>query len=586
MQTILEQPVLLEVINLSLAIKRDSQWIKITNKVSFTLKKGESLGLVGESGCGKSLTAQAILRLLPQPHIKVIEGDILFHGKSLLSLEIDQLNSIRGNRIAMIFQEPMTALNPVISIGAQIYEQIKIHNSHIKKRQIKQQVIELLEDVGIDLPNQRYHNYPHQLSGGMRQRVMIAMALSCKPEIIIADEPTTALDVSLQAQVLSLLHKLQQKYNTSMIFISHDLAVVAQVCKKAMIMYAGEIIERGDVADIFNQPQHPYSKALLLCTPSLQQVPRARLPSIPNSRKANETPQERTLRFQQILKEFDSQATATVQKSPISTDQVIILQITDLNKYFPLPKPLFSLHRPLVHAVKNISLSLLKGQTLGIVGTSGSGKSTLAKMICGIEKTDSGVIEFLQQPLNTGNRKLLARNTQYIFQDPQESLNSRHTVEQLLIEPLIIHNIGSRSEQREQAKDVLSLVGLDTTSLTRYPHEFSGGQKQRIGIARALMLKPQLLICDEPVSALDVSVQAQILNLLIDIQDTLQLSMIFITHDLYVVRHMADNIAVMHAGELIEYGPTEAICSRPQESYTQQLIAATPTWPIAENPLA
>jgi peptide/nickel transport system ATP-binding protein len=581
----LEQP-LLEVINLSLSIKRNSVWVTVTHKVNFVLNQGESLGLVGESGCGKSLTAQAILRLLPQPHIRVMEGDILFHGKSLLALSTYELNSIRGNKIAMIFQEPMTALNPVIAIGAQIHEQIKIHNSHLKKSEIKQQVIELLNDVGIDLPSQRYNNYPHQLSGGMRQRVMIAMALSCKPEIIIADEPTTALDVSLQAQVLSLLHKLQQKYNTSLIFISHDLAVVAQVCKKAMIMYAGEIIEQGYVSDIFNRPQHPYSKALLLCTPSLQQIPRTRLPSISNPQKTDESLQERTHRFEQILKEFSSQTKKATLSTTRIVEKEIILNVAHINKYYPLPKPLFSLHRPAIHAVKDISLTLIKGQTLGIVGTSGSGKSTLAKMICGIETFDTGSIEFLQQPLDLRNRKSLARNIQYIFQDPQESLNSRHTVEQLLIEPLIIHNIGTRPERLRQVKEILQLVGLDATSLSRYPHEFSGGQKQRIGIARALMLKPKLLICDEPVSALDVSVQAQILNLLIDIQDKLQLSMIFITHDLYVVRHVADNIAVMHAGELIEYGAAESLCDNPQENYTQQLIAATPTWPIADNPLA
>jgi len=586
MTTVMKQAALLEVRNLSLAIKRGSQWVKITHRVSFTLNKGESLGLVGESGCGKSLTAQAILRLLPQPNIKVIGGDILFHGDSLLKLNPKQLNSIRGNKIAMIFQEPMTALNPVFSVGAQIHEQIKIHNPSLSKKEIKCQVIDLLNDVGIDFPQQRYHNYPHQLSGGMRQRVMIAMALSCKPEIIIADEPTTALDVSLQAQVLLLLHQLQIKYNTSLIFISHDLAVVAQICEKAMIMYAGEIIEQGYIADIFQQPKHPYSKALLLCTLSQRQAPRSKLPSIPASQKMNESQQERNQRFEKILIEFNSQKKASQKIEQPTTNENPMLEIIGLHKHYPLPTPLFSIKKRSIHAVRNISLTLLKGQTLGIVGTSGSGKSTLAKMICGIEEMDSGTIEFQNKPLDTSNRKELSANIQYVFQDPQESLNSRHTVEQLLIEPLIIHNLGSKKEQQKQAIEIIKLVGLDVSSLARFPHEFSGGQKQRIGIARALMLKPKLLICDEPVSALDVSVQAQILNLLIEIQDELQLSMVFITHDLHVVRHMANNIAVMHEGELIEYGPAELICKKPQEKYTQQLIAATPTWPIANNALA
>ena len=586
MTTEIKQAALLEVKDLSLAIKRNSQWVKITHRVSFTLNEGESLGLVGESGCGKSLTAQAILRLLPQPNIKIIEGDILFHGDSLLKLNSKQLNSIRGNKIAMIFQEPMTALNPVLSVGAQIHEQIKIHNSSLSKKEIRCRVTDLLNDVGIDFPQQRYHNYPHQLSGGMRQRVMIAMALSCKPEIIIADEPTTALDVSLQAQVLLLLHQLQIKYNTSLIFISHDLAVVAQVCEKAMIMYAGEIIEQGYIADIFQQPKHPYSKALLLCTLSQFQAPRSKLPSIPASQKMNESSQERNQRFEQILVKFNSQKKASLKFEQPTTNQKPILEVIGLHKYYPLPTPLFSIKKRSIHAVKNISLTLRKGQTLGIVGTSGSGKSTLAKMICGIERMDSGTIKFQKKPLDVSNRKELSANIQYIFQDPQESLNSRHTVEQLLIEPLIIHNLGSKKEQQKQAREIIKLVGLEDSSLARFPHEFSGGQKQRIGIARALMLKPKLLICDEPVSALDVSVQAQILNLLIELQNKLQLSMVFITHDLHVVRHMADNIAVMHEGELIEYGPAELICKKPQEKYTQQLIAATPTWPIANNALA
>jgi peptide/nickel transport system ATP-binding protein len=577
---------LLEVCDLTLGIKTDTYWTKVTHNLNFVIHHGEALGLVGESGCGKSLTAQAIMKLLPLPNIKVLSGKIIFKGIDLLALDSRELKSIRGNKIAMIFQEPMTALNPVLSVGQQILEQIKIHNPTIPKKNLKLQVIDLLTDVGIDLPSQRFSSYPHQLSGGMRQRVMIAMALSCKPDLIIADEPTTALDVSLQAQVLSLLHKLQHKYRTALLFISHDLAVVAQVCERAMIMYDGAIIEQGKINDLFQRPAHPYSQALLLCTPSQQQAPRSRLPSLPPLDKANKTPEQYHQHFKRIVEDFKSQKISATLIERKSAPAVEILRMSHLNKYYALSRPLFSFGKNTFQAIKDISLSLKEGQTLGIVGTSGSGKSTLAKIVAGLEEADSGKIEFNQLPLDLNNRKKLAADIQYIFQDPQEALNSRHTVEQILLEPLIIHNLGTPAEKQQQVKETLNLVGLKEDSLTRYPHEFSGGQKQRIGIARALMLKPKLLICDEPVSALDVSVQAQILNLLLELQDQLQLSMIFITHDLFVVRHMADNIAVMHAGELIEYGPAECICDNPQEIYTQQLIAATPTWPIADNALA
>jgi peptide/nickel transport system ATP-binding protein len=582
---------LLEVSDLTLGIKTDTGWLEVTHGLNFRINQGESLGLVGESGCGKSLTAQSIMRLLPLPNIKVLSGKIIFQGINLLTLNSSELKLIRGNKIAMIFQEPMTALNPVLSVGKQILEQVKIHNPSISNKILKRQVIDLLTDVGIDLPSERYSSYPHQLSGGMRQRVMIAMAISCKPDLIIADEPTTALDVSLQAQVLFLLRKLQKKYQTAMLFISHDLAVVAQVCERAMIMYEGEIIEQGAISDLFQQPIHPYSQALLLCTPSQQQKPRSKLPSILPLDKTNQTPEQKVQYFKQIVEDFKIQERKPQNDSKVlgeeeSVPEVEILRIFNLNKYYPLTRPLLSFGKKTLHAVKDISLSLKQGQTLGIVGTSGSGKSTLAKIIAGLEKAESGKIEFNQRALDFNNRKKLATDIQYIFQDPQEALNSRHTVEQILLEPLIIHNLGTQAERQQQVKEALNLVGLKEGSLARYPHEFSGGQKQRIGIARALMLKPKLLICDEPVSALDVSVQAQILNLLLELQDRLQLSMIFITHDLFVVRHMADNIAVMHAGELIEYGPAESICGDPQESYTQQLIAATPTWPIVDNALA
>ena len=591
MQT--ETQPLLQIINLTISLKQGEQWIDLVKGISFDLMPGETLGIVGESGCGKSLTVQAIMRLLPQPDICIRSGKILFRGTDLVTLKSRDLNKIRGNKIAMIFQEPMTALNPVRTIGSQIQEQISLHQPTLTKQEKKQRCLELLTDVGIDLAEQRLTNYPHQLSGGMRQRAMIAMALSCNPELIIADEPTTALDVNIQAQILSLLHSLQQKYNTSLLFISHDLAVIAQMCEKAVVMYAGKIIEQASIETLFQHPSHPYSQALILCSPAKSHPCRQPLPSIPQAIDVKETEAEQRQRFLRVLENYQkSQFTPkeTLKESPDRSElkqrAEEILSVNDINKSFELNSSIFSFKKQDFKAVKLVNLTLNKGQTLGIVGTSGSGKTTLAKIISGLIKADSGEILFNKKPLQMNNRLALAKDIQYIFQDPQESLNSRHTILTLLTEPLKIHGVGDKNQQYLKAKEILKLVGLPDTILGRYPHEFSGGQKQRIGIARALMLEPKLLVCDEPVSALDVSVQAQILNLLVDLQLKLNLSMVFITHDLAVVRHIADDIAVMHQGEVIEYGPAVLVCDQPQENYTQQLIASTPTWPVEQNRLA
>lgn len=587
-----ESPLLLQVIDLTIAIKQGEQWLDLVKGISFELKAGETLGIVGESGCGKSLTAQAIMRLLPQPDIKIKHGKILFQGIDLVQLSSAELNKIRGNKIAMIFQEPMTALNPVRTIGSQIQEQISLHQPQLSKQQKKYHCLELLKDVGIDLAEQRLKNYPHQLSGGMRQRIMIAMALSCQPDLIIADEPTTALDVNIQAQILTLLHNLQKKYNTSLIFISHDLAVIAQICERALVMYGGKVIEQAAIDTLFQKPSHPYTQALILCSPSKNHPCRQPLPSIPQAIDSDESDTEQAQRFRQVLTQYQADKASSAQKktlSPKAQDDSAskeILTVSNINKSFELNSSIFSFKKNDFQAVKDVSLCLLEGKTLGIVGTSGSGKTTLAKIMSGIINPDSGEVLWQKKAFDNNNRLILARNIQYIFQDPQESLNSRHTIQSLLTEPLKIHKIGTHIQQQAKAKKVLKLVGLPTNILQRYPHEFSGGQKQRIGIARALMLEPKLLVCDEPVSALDVSVQAQILNLLIELQQKLNLSIIFITHDLGVVRHIADDIAVMHQGKIIEYGPAIQICDQPQESYTQELIASTPTWPVAQNRLA
>jgi len=593
-----ESAPLLEVIDLTIAVKHGNLWKDLVKNISFELGSGETLGIVGESGCGKSLTVQAIMRLLPQPDIKIRSGRILYRGIDLVKLSSDDLAKIRGDKIAMIFQEPMTALNPVRTIYSQIAEQIDLHQGHLSKNEVKQKVLALLIDVGIDLAAKRQHNYPHQLSGGMRQRVMIAMALSCQPEIIIADEPTTALDVTIQAQILDLLHLLQKKYNTSLLFISHDLGVISQICESAIVMYAGRIIEKASIKQLFLNPQHPYSKALMLCSPSKQHPCRQPLPSIQQAQHNNESEEQEKERFEQVLRKYNedkstfSQNTYSIANTFNHTANEIILEIKQLNKSFPLNSSILNFKKSNFKAVHNVSLKLMKGQTLGIVGTSGSGKTTLAKMISGLLAPDTGEISFQNnrvfqgESLSKSKRLSLAKSIQYIFQDPQESLNSRHTIQEILTEPLKIQEMGDKYSQIEKAKHMLLLVGMPDSILTRYPHEFSGGQKQRIGIARALMLDPELLICDEPVSALDVSVQAQILNLLVELQQKLHLSMVFITHDLTVVRHIADQIAVMHKGEIIEYGQALQICDQPQQNYTQQLIASTPTWPITDNRLA
>lgn len=594
---------LLEVINLTISVNKNGHWVDLVKNVSFTLSTGETLGIVGESGCGKSLTVQAILRLLPQPDIRVSHGEILYKGVDLLNLSSQELTKFRGNKIAMIFQEPMTALNPVRTIYSQIAEQIHIHQPGMEKNKVQKQVLSLLNDVGIDLPHERQHNYPHQLSGGMRQRVMIAMALSCQPELIIADEPTTALDVTIQAQILDLLHSLQQKYKTSLLFISHDLGVIAQVCENALVMYDGKVIEKASINQLFLRPKHSYSKALILCSPSKKHPCRHPLPFIEQVSHTNETAEQQELRFKKVLTQYEqdqvtfrNQTTSQNNRTPFKQDDITVekalLEVSNVSKYFALNSSIFSFKKHNFQAVKNISLTLKEGSTLGIVGTSGSGKTTLAKMLAGLLPTSTGVIKFKECPLYTKklnsktNRLALAKNIQFVFQDPQESLNSRHTIENLLTEPLKIHSIGNSDSQVRKAKEVLLLVGLPNTILSRYPHEFSGGQKQRIGIARALMLEPKLLVCDEPVSALDVSVQAQILNLLVELQQKLHLTMVFITHDLAVVRHIADNIAVMHHGEIVEYGTAIQVCDQPQQNYTQELIASTPTWPITNNRLA
>lgn len=578
----------------------------LVNNLSFSLAAGETLAIVGESGSGKSLTAQAIMRLLPKPAVKISAGEIRFKGQDILALSSEALCDIRGRDISMIFQEPQTALNPVYSIGKQLREQIALHQSNLSSSEIEQKALELLNDVGLSATPAMLNKYPHELSGGMRQRVVIAMALSCSPALLIADEPTTALDVEVQAQILILLQQLQQKYHMAMIFISHDLAVVADLCDRLLVMYQGQLIEQLHPSQLVQAGLHPYTQALMACNlsdaASGEAKPwRCELPVIPAAADVTDHPngtgleseQARDLRFSTALENYQQQLQAKQPAQPsIGYDQHLenaetVLELRNICKSFTSGKSMFRRNDSRQKVLTDISLQLKRGETLGLVGASGSGKSTLSKIISGLLQPDSGQVLFSSSKdsaIKYGKDQ--ARRIQYVFQDPLESLNPRHKVADIISEPLRIQGEKNSQALRCKATELLKICGLDEQALNKYPHQFSGGQKQRIGIARALALEPEILICDEPVSALDVSVQAQIINLLIDLQRRLGIAMIFISHDLTVVKHISHNIAVLHEGEIVEYGNALEIFDSPQHHYTQRLIAATPSWREGETDLA
>jgi peptide/nickel transport system ATP-binding protein len=509
----------------------------LINNISFEIQRGEIFSLVGESGSGKSLTSLAVMRLLPEA-LQITSGDILLDNNSLFSISELEMQKVRGRKIAMIFQEPMTALNPVMSIGEQVAEVIRLHLKLPEKR-IQAKVVELFEEVGLKDAKQRYHWYPHQLSGGQKQRVMISMALACEPELLIADEPTTALDVTIQAQVLALLKEIQRKRSLSILFITHDMGVVHQMADTVAVMKNGEIVEIAQKEAFFEQPQHLYSQKLLADA----------LPS-------------------------------KVFKSSEDTSQTL-LELKELKVYFPIKKGF--LKRTVGHtkAVDGLSLVIPKGKTLAVVGESGSGKSTVGNAILRLLNITDGEILFNGIDLSQLSQKeLLAyrRKIQIVFQDPYSSLNPRMTVGEIIREGMVSLKVGvqDKNVQDMVIKDLLVDVGLEFEHFYRYPHEFSGGQRQRIGIARALAVEPQLIICDEPTSALDVSVRAQVLKLLKKLQKERGLSYLFITHDLSIVPIIADEVAVMKEGRLVEFGVTEEVMREPKEVYTQQLLAAAP----------
>lgn len=559
---------IIQVRNLSVEFRTDEGIINAVKKISFDVPRGKTVGLVGESGSGKSVTSLAVMRLIPNPPGKITSGEILLNGKDLLKLSESEMRHIRGNEISMIFQEPMTSLNPVFTCGDQISETLMLHQK-MSKSAATAKAIDLLSQVGIPNPLERIKSYPHELSGGQRQRVMIAMAIACEPDVLIADEPTTALDVTIQKQILDLLADLQKKYQMSILFITHDLGVIADIADDVVVMYRGEIVEKGTTADIFLKPQHPYTKGLLACRPSLEKNPR-RLPVVSDFMTVDG--KEKVVDVA-VLKQQK-------QTRVISGAQAELLRIEHVKKHFPLQKGIFGNVKTWVKAVDDVTLSVRKGRTLGLVGESGCGKTTLGRTILRLVEPTEGSIIYDGTDITKLDRegmRAMRRRMQIIFQDPYASLNPRMTIGAALMEPMIIHSLGAtRAERLEMAGELIKKVGLERNMLNRYPHEFSGGQRQRICIARALAVKPEFIICDESVSALDVSIQAQILNLLLDLQDELHLTYVFISHDLAVVKFISDEVAVMYNGKVVEMNDAVGIYENPQHDYTKKLLGAIP----------
>ena len=524
--------------------------------VSFDIPHNSTVALVGESGSGKSVTAMSIVRLLPDNAIVAPNSKVIFGGRDLLTAPVEDLRALRGKDISVVFQEPMSSLNPVFTVGEQIAEVLRIHMK-MTSRQAMGRALELMTEVGIPNPRQRINAYPHELSGGQQQRVMIAIAIACEPKLLIADEPTTALDVTVQRQITDLIAKLQQRQKMSVLFISHDLGLVGEISDQVIVMRHGQVRETGDVHTIFNDAKDAYTKALIACRPSLDNRPR-RLP---------------------VIDDF-------VNGRPIETEQRVslpatgapLVKVDGLRKDYKLKTGLFS--HTLFQAVKNADFTLHKGRTLGVVGESGSGKTTVGMMLTRLTDATSGSILFEGKDLthlNADQMRPYRSRIQIIFQNPYASLNPRFTIAQILMEPMRIHKIGKDEDDRARmALSLLEKVGLPRDAFGKYPHEFSGGQRQRIAIARCLSMKPEIIVCDESVSALDVSVQATVLNLLLDLQQEFGLSYVFISHDLAVVKYMADDILVMSQGEVVERGLAEDIYRNPQHAYTRQLLAAIP----------
>ena len=663
---------LLTVSNLTIDFSSHRGDVRAVDNVSFELHRGETLAIVGESGSGKSVTSLALLGLILMPPGRIASGQAIFQSEKigeidLLKLSDTELRQVRGNDIGMIFQEPMTSLNPVYTCGSQVVEALRLH-TELSAKEAKARTIELFTEAQLPRPESIFSSYPHEISGGQKQRVMIAMAMACRPALLIADEPTTALDVTVQARMLRLIDDLRRQHNTAVLFITHDLGVVAEIADRILVMYRGKVVEQGRVLDIFSNPQHPYTKGLLACRPHLS-VGKKRLPvvadfmgevasgqlfaqpapvvALENEALTNSSPEieaqqlrdkvesaktfpvehgqngdvprsvsfpvpfskkeeASALRDRLAASEEVSEATDSLVLPPASLSpqnikpfvsplffgeggrggEVPLLEVENLQVYFPLRTGFFRRTTDYVRAVDNVSFTLYPGETIGLVGESGCGKTTLGRALLRLTEPTAGSIRFEGTDLaklSSGDLRRRRREFQLVFQDPYAALNPMLTVGEAIWEPMRVHNVGgTRQQQKAKVLELLRTVGLRDEHFQRYPHEFSGGQRQRICIARALALQPKLIVCDESVSALDVSVQAQVLNLLNDLKREFGITYLFITHDLSVARFMSDRLLVMHQGRIVESGPAAAIYAHPQHEYTQGLLAAIPKDSLAD----
>ena len=551
----------LSVKNLSTSFRVGDEWKTVVRDISFDVAPRETVAIVGESGSGKSVTSLSIMRLLPKKTSR-IEGQVFLQGRELVSLPEEEMRRVRGNDISMIFQEPMTSLNPIFPIGKQIAEALTVHTD-ISNAEAKAEVLRLLEKVRIPNAKGRFNEYPHQFSGGMRQRVMIAMALASRPKLLIADEPTTALDVTIQGQILDLIKQLQEEEGMSVLFITHDMGVVAEVADRTIVMFRGDAVETGVTDDIFHRGKHPYTRALLSAVPRLGSMGERKLP----------------LRFPIIdIKTGEQQPLAEVTDT-VAKGKTPILDVKNLTTRFDIHSGLLGRKSGAVHAVEKVSFDLFEGETLSLVGESGCGKSTTGRSITRLINPTSGDVVldgYEVMKLDQYTLRKMRRSVQMIFQDPFASLNPRMSIGSAVMEPFIEHNLGTKKQSRDKAAGLLEKVGLSADMMKRFPHEFSGGQRQRIAIARALMLDPKVIVADEAVSALDVSIKAQVCNLLLDLQQSLKLAFLFISHDMAVVERVSHRVAVMYLGEIVEIGPRAAVFENPQHPYTKKLMAAVP----------